>query len=750
MPLFFVRPKRRPAHFLVFILASLSLFLWQNCSDVKLKKKEEMVSTAGGVESSELKVENSEFDVFRAVFVIDQSNSMFSGVCPGSIDTLVDNVSASENCVGPTGVDPEGRRYKVVFKWLSSLEEKVKEGKLNQDQIKVMIIPFSNEWLGKQWDIGYSFSAIKKLATNLGYSIVGGFNSLDLAKKHLQLLWAMQAKFHDFPYDSLISNEIRNAVDANYSVANNSSPSSGTSIIAPALEKMNLALDQELKLLQANNLVGKSHFELAFLSDGVPKPHAVHIKKTVELIWASKKEACDTSYARCAIVDGYLNGWRAAEATSCITKCATYLQNYVDTGVVDLPPAESPSCVGWSSIPLVCNKYSDGSTPSTRWTSQIKCGQCFTVLRQFDFPKSNCESGQCSDPYGDTFTIKSKQYWGDWTLNRHANIMSELRTASSIFNKQYPGSNWKMSFLRIDSSNQAYQTPAGELSKEINWIERAKDFFIKRHRFYVVMDDNPPFSLFYELETGQSYDLAMVYAYTRNVRTNQMAEYLVDSDGDGLADKSEAGAAIGSNRSDGKCLDSIIARFSMCIDVGCNPKFDFDGDGLNQCEEKTVGTDEFNPDSDDDFIIDGAEILYGMNPTENDQGLITNSDGFTNFEHFIKGYSPITTISKIPSEKLIQVSSNLVEYVIQLDSRGFEVRVPKYSIQVSNLPVLPTLAITGGHAENINEVVVVIRVDNNANPADKIWMSRVYPISELQKSLQINLSEFERIKLEAP
>jgi hypothetical protein len=43
---------------------------------------------------------------------------------------------------------------------------------------------------------------------------------------------------------------------------------------------------------------------------------------------------------------------------------------------------------------------------------------------------------------------------------------------------------------------------------------------------------------------------------------------------------------------------------------------DVDSDFLSECLENWIGTDMFNPDSDDDNVIDGIEILYGMDPTD--------------------------------------------------------------------------------------------------------------------------------------
>lgn len=55
---------------------------------------------------------------------------------------------------------------------------------------------------------------------------------------------------------------------------------------------------------------------------------------------------------------------------------------------------------------------------------------------------------------------------------------------------------------------------------------------------------------------------------------------------------------------------------------------DLDGDGLNQSEEETYGTDPENPDTDGDGLLDGAEVYtYGTTPTLWDTDDDTYSDG---------------------------------------------------------------------------------------------------------------------------
>jgi len=404
-------------------------------------------------------------------------------------------------------------------------------------------------------------------------------------------------------------------------------------------------------------------------------------------------------------------------------------------------------------MPNTCSGYSDGSDPSSRWGSNIKCGLCFRLLSEVSFDQSKCagmSGSYCGAAPDDNFLGAVTKYWDDWKLNRHSHIMSKLRTLEAIFKVQFPGPTWHLNFLRLDSVNAEYKTSAGELTKEINWFERAKDIFSKKHRFQVVTDPVPNFDLFSELKDGQGYEIGLIYAYLRNARSSNSGEYLVDSDGLGMPDVSEKEPELLNKRSNGKCLDSIVQKYGSCLTEGCMPLVDFDGDGLNQCEEKTLGTDDFEVDTDGDGIADGAEILYAMNPTVNDQRLFYNSDGLSNFEHFVRGYSPTSNLSKISSSRMLDISSVLVDYQVQKNTRGLETRTPGYKIAIRNIPLLTTKDAPGIHGSGINQVVVVARVDSLSNPDEHQWLSKVYDLGNGEPSIPVLLTDLLKMNLGAP
>ncbi len=64
---------------------------------------------------------------------------------------------------------------------------------------------------------------------------------------------------------------------------------------------------------------------------------------------------------------------------------------------------------------------------------------------------------------------------------------------------------------------------------------------------------------------------------------------------------------------------------------------DSDNDGLTDAEEKTLGTDPFNPDTDGDGLFDGEEVkVYKTDPLNPD----TDGDGFKDGAEVKAGYDP--------------------------------------------------------------------------------------------------------------
>jgi len=98
-----------------------------------------------------------------------------------------------------------------------------------------------------------------------------------------------------------------------------------------------------------------------------------------------------------------------------------------------------------------------------------------------------------------------------------------------------------------------------------------------------------------------------------------MKENSADSDGDGYNDKMEY-----DRRTAGFDPGDATKPESLCPVAS---RKDDDGDGLNDCEEKVLGTDPKIVDSDRDRIPDGVEFLWGMDPLVVDDKFDVDFDG---------------------------------------------------------------------------------------------------------------------------
>lgn len=221
---------------IILILYSVALLLttFQNCGQVNIETMPsiaEPVTPTTFSSVSYLKIDNTSTDVYRAAFVIDMSQSMYSGPCLDSIDTAIPNVESSENCLGPTGVDPYGKRFNILLNWIEDIQQQVARGSLSENQVKLIVLPYSGP-ISRIWknDINNILRG-----TTLGFNVTETFVPLDLAKKYLFLLWALESKLHGMTINARVPADIKNAVldsAVGGGTTGNMNSSTGTSMVA--------------------------------------------------------------------------------------------------------------------------------------------------------------------------------------------------------------------------------------------------------------------------------------------------------------------------------------------------------------------------------------------------------------------------------------------------------------------------------------------------------------------------------------
>ncbi|MCB9729696.1 MAG: VWA domain-containing protein [Deltaproteobacteria bacterium] len=211
--------------------------------------------------------------------------------------------------------------------------------------------------------------------------------------------------------------------------------------------------------------------------------------------------------------------------------------------------------------------------------------------------------------------------------------------------------------------------------------------------------------------------MSELVAYNANARRDGEVE--LDSDGDGLSDRVEEqlGTRIDAGDSDkpkgdgysdllehalgGSGFDPLQASLPA---VSCGDGKDFDGDGLDNCEEDALGTDRRAPDTDGDGLTDWLELVSGTDPVVSDGLRDLDFDGVANRDEIRGGTDPLVPDAEIWRSARIRYAitdrGNLA--VPTEDGAGSEER-HCYDFAVTSIPlVTPYLAAARGR----NRVIV--------------------------------------------
>ncbi len=178
-------------------------------------------------------------------------------------------------------------------------------------------------------------------------------------------------------------------------------------------------------------------------------------------------------------------------------------------------------------------------------------------------------------------------------------------------------------------------------------------------------------------------------AFNRNVQV-RAGQVLMDSDGDGVADVDEESQGLDpvdpDTDRDG-LMDGIELRMGLdplTVDIinGCNVSLDDDGDRLNTCEERVLGTNPCMGDSDGDGLPDLVEALSRTNPLVPEDLLDTDRDGISNAREVEAHGDPLSADIAFHAERGYGYSLEPADPTP--DGRAC------YNVRAENITVMPT------------------------------------------------------------
>ncbi len=295
--------------------------------------------------------------------------------------------------------------------------------------------------------------------------------------------------------------------------------------------------------------------------------------------------------------------------------------------------------------------------------------------------------------------------WGPHEINEPSVIVDGLRRFHGL-NRLYPEAQIQILGVMPPEDN----VPASSRTESVNWLlslaskSNEADFNMYSLK---TLDKNfdpsdpsqdMPFDLPGASSGLVSYKMTNLYVINLNARFNSTGQLVADSDGDGLSDEDEArfGTDPHSIRTDGVCLDKISvqpAYHSACqaakSALECDPTVDIDGDGLNECEEKILGTSDLDFDTDGDSVPDSLEVLFDLQPLVDDSQNDANSDGVSNLSQFAMGLPSWVSPARVQNNLKIEFFSDFKGFVLNQSGASLT-QFEKFVVHLRSAPLIGT------------------------------------------------------------
>ncbi len=208
------------------------------------------------------------------------------------------------------------------------------------------------------------------------------------------------------------------------------------------------------------------------------------------------------------------------------------------------------------------------------------------------------------------------------------------------------------------------------------------------------------------------FELVSALATNRSAKA-RLGQLFADSDADGLTDEEEQ--ALGTDPrnpdTDGDGLmDGVEVRAGLdplTIDVlqGCSAWQDRDRDGLTECEEKLLGTDDCMGDTDGDGLPDLVEAFAGTNPLQHEQNRDSDGDGLPNLLEVRQHTDPLSDDLAFAASRsyAYEVSEQPIPPTGSSDADDPCPGRRRWKVRFSNIGLIQTLE-TSDHPAGANQI----------------------------------------------